>query len=161
MSKVNAVEPRFDECECPCHTMARKFPHIEKFCCEKPNEVKDPREYALKILTDPDRVWPGYVYFVLVGSGDPFVKIGYSEYSSPFNRVVQLQVGCPYELKLMGIIKPKGRIAKQLETEIHEDLKDFRIRGEWFEVTEAMDKWLVQLELMDDIALSKHCGDDE
>ena len=150
----------FDKCECPCHEQRKDFPH-SKFCCEKPNELKDPVTFYRKACEpDPERIWQGYVYFVLVVSGDPFVKVGYSEEQWPAQRVAQLQTGCPYELKLMGIIRPKGQIAKSLEAEIHEDLASDRIRGEWFEVTEKMDKWLEQLELMDDLAVEQYALED-
>lgn len=88
------------------------------------------------------------VYFILVLSGDPFVKIGYTLDRFMDRRMSSMQTASPYELVLMGVIRSRtvGILPAQLEQEIHDDLKADRIRGEWFEITERTDKWLAMLE---------------
>lgn len=89
--------------------------------------------------------WAGFVYFVLVLSGDPIVKIGVAEDQPVTKRIEQLQIGCPYKLQLIGVLRPKGKTARDLEAEIHKDLEQDRVRGEWFGITERMDKWFQQM----------------
>lgn len=102
----------------------------------------------------------GVVYFVLILSGDPIVKIGVAgqESNSVWDRMKQLQTANPYKLQLMGVIFPVGKTALQLEKEIHADLKEDNVRGEWFVITERMDKWLDQLEWVTQLKTPKAPG---
>ena len=68
-----------------------------------------------------------------VGTG--FVKVGYSQL--PKQRLNDLQVGNPHELKLLYHCKVDN--APEREKEIHRILKDNgkHIRGEWFKIENA------------------------
>jgi hypothetical protein len=46
----------------------------------------------------------------------------------------QLQSASPYRLKVCALIDSSDQ--KRLEREIHKSLKDYRLEGEWFEMTE-------------------------
>jgi len=64
------------------------------------------------------------------------VKIGWS--NSPGNRLSDLQIGCPTELMLRGII-PNS--TKKDERALHRTYQKFHVRGEWFssEVLEGIE----------------------
>ena len=63
------------------------------------------------------------VYFVTCNE---FVKIGVSE--NPPDRIGELQVGCPYELRLLATAIGGYRFEKWL----HETFDHLHVRGEWF-----------------------------
>lgn len=54
------------------------------------------------------------------------IKIGRSDH--PQIRLKQLQTGAAFELKLLAIIDGAGHLEKQ----IHKQLKEYRLQGEWF-----------------------------
>lgn len=83
-----------------------------------------------------------YVYFIRARSEfEEYIKVGFAY--NPSGRLIDLQVGCPLELELVGVI-PEGGYS--LEQEIHKDLADDRVRGEWFLVSERILPWLKKLE---------------
>jgi len=65
------------------------------------------------------------VYFIRAGVDGP-IKIGYTRY--PRRRISNLQTASPVQLRLVAVIE--GRRAD--EAKLHEDLRAYRIRGEWF-----------------------------
>jgi hypothetical protein len=66
----------------------------------------------------------GSIYAVKAGD---FIKIGFTK-GDVWERLAQLQTGCPMELQLLGT-GPGGRL---MEGRIHAILKDYRAHGEWF-----------------------------
>lgn len=71
-----------------------------------------------------------YVY--IIGSDDyDYKKIGVATHV--FSRLADLQVGNPFDLKLEAIILQKN--AFELEKILHKRFSDYKVRGEWFEVT--------------------------
>jgi hypothetical protein len=81
---------------------------------------------------DPYRLWieSPKVYFVGALDSDGHVtavKIGHTV-GNPYDRIAELQVGCPQTLKLLGCVLG-GRDA---ESYYHTRLRHLRIRGEWF-----------------------------
>ncbi len=72
------------------------------------------------------------IYFIQCGGNDGPIKIGYS--NNVDGRVEVLQVGCPYELKLLWKIQGTG----EKEAEIQERFKDDKIRGEWFKASKNL-----------------------
>lgn len=76
------------------------------------------------------------VYFIQVGHDGP-VKIGQTQ-GDARDRLIGIQVGCPYELRLLRAVEDA---TDGLEGELHERFARHRIRGEWFhphaEVMEA------------------------
>lgn len=67
------------------------------------------------------------VYFVQMADSY-FFKIGHS--TNPVKRLGMLQVGCPHELKIFGIIKNADI---DVESFLHNKYKKRKVRGEWFE----------------------------
>lgn len=59
-----------------------------------------------------------------------YVKIGVAK--NPVGRMNDMQVGCPTELLLWGLIKPGRRSARSLEFDLHRRFAEQRVRGEWF-----------------------------
>jgi hypothetical protein len=67
-----------------------------------------------------------HLYFIqsdVTGS----IKIGRS--NNPKRRLGDLQTGNPRKIKLISVIEGKGHLEKKL----HESLKDFKLRLEWFD----------------------------
>ena len=72
-----------------------------------------------------------YIYFIQV-KGTIIYKIGVT--NNPFKRVEVLQTGCPFDIELkMAFVTTK---AKDVELKIHHKLKQYHLRGEWFNVTD-------------------------
>jgi excisionase family DNA binding protein len=66
------------------------------------------------------------IYFIQAGDAGP-IKIGYT-LNSVANRLAGIQTGNHEELRIIGVM-PGGRAT---EAEIHEQIAQHRIRGEWF-----------------------------
>lgn len=64
--------------------------------------------------------------YIIVNEKELICKIGFSK--DPSARLINLQTGCPYPLKLERIID--GDINK--ERELHKVFDKFRLEGEWF-----------------------------
>jgi len=67
----------------------------------------------------------GNIYFIQCQDTGP-VKIGYAK--SVKRRMYNLQVGCPYKLKLL--LKVPG--SKLWEEGLHKQFREFNMEGEWF-----------------------------
>jgi hypothetical protein len=67
------------------------------------------------------------IYFIQIVNKDKFIKIGYS--SNVYARLMDLQVGNPYELVLLATMAGEYEV----EDAIHEKFAKYRVRGEWFE----------------------------
>ena len=81
-----------------------------------------------------NRKWHGIqIYFIRMSDT---VKIGFSK--SAALRCNSLQTANPYTLELLGYFN--GHVHD--EGHIHEDLSQFRIRGEWFEYNEEVQKYI-------------------
>ncbi len=65
------------------------------------------------------------LYAIQVGEGGP-IKIGFSD--DPAARLCQIQTGNPQQCILLGTID--GGLER--EADIHAELAEFRVRGEWF-----------------------------
>lgn len=75
----------------------------------------------------------GFVYFIQAKDGGP-IKIGYSATAEGvLTRLRGMQVGNPSELVLRRMDAVSG---PQDERRLHADLREWRIRGEWFMPTE-------------------------
>lgn len=67
--------------------------------------------------------------YVIGGDGLPYVKIGTS--TDPQRRIRQLQTGLPFTLSVLWSCE----MDQYLERDLHEVFSDFRVRGEWFDLT--------------------------
>lgn len=69
-----------------------------------------------------------FMYFATADVNDFPIKIGIS--ASPKIRMSTLQVGLPYTLKLLVLVKIKKAV---FETRVHRKFAHLRLRGEWFQ----------------------------
>lgn len=74
------------------------------------------------------------VYFMQAG---PFVKIGFTS-GSPQARAELLQVGCPYEIKVLCTIPGSRRKEKLLQHRY----RKFHVRGEWFKLGGKLERFI-------------------
>jgi len=73
-----------------------------------------------------------YIYLIQCEGRDGYIKIGSSH--NVESRLADLQVGCPYKLKIIHTMKyPSKKEAQLAETRLHRTLKKWKIRGEWFQ----------------------------
>jgi hypothetical protein len=63
-------------------------------------------------------------------------KIGFS--NDPKKRAVRLQTGCPFPIEVLAEIDADH----DLELVLHQWFDRFRVCGEWFELPDAVIKWL-------------------
>lgn len=73
----------------------------------------------------------GFVYFIAMGNK---TKIGKA--NDVAKRLKSLQTGTPVELHLMASIPASDPLA--LESKIHDQLKHYRINGEWFAIPNSV-----------------------
>lgn len=78
----------------------------------------------------------GHVYFIRHKRFSP-VKIGHTKDDDVMNRVNSFNTASPYGIELLGSIKSDN--PELIEKEIHNELKEFRLNGEWFDI----DYWYV------------------
>ena len=71
-----------------------------------------------------------YLYVIKEWRNGP-IKIGVS--GNPWARLLDLQVGNPRHLKLAHHWEMSRRAAFDCEREIHKELEEFRLEGEWFD----------------------------
>ena len=73
-----------------------------------------------------------------------YVKIGHSV--RPNSRLVEIAVGCPYNVELYAIKKVKNAPAE--EKFLHSLLSKYRMRGEWFRWNETIEELLSNWEIL-------------
>jgi Meiotically up-regulated gene 113 len=72
----------------------------------------------------------GWIYFI--GCREPLsIKIGFTA-KDPLGRMKQLQTGNPSRLVMLGWFPGNQRLERQL----HADMEEFRLSGEWFALDE-------------------------
>jgi hypothetical protein len=91
----------------------------------KKNRIKARKVGAARNPDDYPGTWN--VYFIQVGEDGP-IKIGRAK-GSPLTRLDALQVGIPFDLRLVAIIP---HVSHHLELDLHRRFDHLRIRGEWF-----------------------------
>lgn len=74
------------------------------------------------------------IYLIICEDNDT-CKIGFSD--NPSKRLSSLQTGNPQQLRLDKVIKGD----KQLEKELHERFKEFRVNGEWFSCEKSIGEY--------------------
>jgi hypothetical protein len=77
------------------------------------------------------------VYFILDTYSNS-VKIGYTTIKGLKKRLETLQIGTPYELKLLGATWGD----KKVEKTIHKRFYSSHIRGEWFHYTKELEDFI-------------------
>lgn len=70
----------------------------------------------------------------VISAGPKIQKIGVS--SDPMGRLRELQISCPFRLRLISAFEVKDLpTAFRLEEQVHLELQEFNTSGEWFSVT--------------------------
>jgi hypothetical protein len=70
----------------------------------------------------------------LIGWNEKPIKIGMT--SNVKKRLKGLQTSCPYKLRCFGTrTYPNKAMAKKAESMLHEAFDEFRLEGEWFDLT--------------------------
>ncbi len=77
------------------------------------------------------------VYFILDTYSNS-VKIGYTTIKGLSKRLETLQIGTPYELKILGALWGD----KKIEKKIHEQFNYSHIRGEWFNYSKELEDFI-------------------
>lgn len=76
------------------------------------------------------------VYFIQVATDGP-IKIGTT--SCVGQRVRDLQIGCPFQLRILGTMQGGDR---NLERELHSTFAKLRLKGEWFTPDSTLLTWI-------------------
>lgn len=82
--------------------------------------------FLSRMATKPKPI--GLVYFVSAKHRPFPVKIGRTTNFFASKRLVQLQMGCPYDLEFLAAIEAPA----EHERELHERFAQSALRGEWF-----------------------------
>lgn len=77
----------------------------------------------------PYKKTPGYVYLIKGGRG---YKIGMSK--EPLERITTLGVVLPFPIETLAVIETDDMIA--LERQLHKHYDEYRLNGEWFNLTD-------------------------
>lgn len=85
----------------------------------------------------------GCVYF-FKHSGLTPIKIGYSSNQSPINRFNQFKTYAPFGAEIIGFILTDS--AKELESKLHSKFSQYRLEGEWFDITIEMAENEIELQ---------------
>ena len=73
----------------------------------------------------------GFVYAIKHKNIRP-IKIGVTKSESVFNRINQFNTMSPYGVELIHCLEVEDPYS--IESRIHEELKEFRLNGEWFDI---------------------------
>ena len=93
----------------------------------------------------------GCVYFFKHSGLNP-IKIGYSSNKSPIKRFNQFKTYAPYGAEIIGFILSSN--SKELEIKLHEKFSQYRLEGEWFDITiEIVEKEIELQSSIEDLKL--------
>ncbi len=84
------------------------------------------------------RTQNAFIYIIQCCDNNGYVKIGLTR-DNAVKRQTSLQVGCPYELKVVASFNVSGELHK-IEQTLHKQLERFRMRGEWSVIQRIMQK---------------------
>ncbi len=76
-----------------------------------------------------------FVYFIQSVEGGP-IKIGQA--ANPADRLKNLQLGCPVQLRILGIVE--GGL--MMEKSLHRQFAQYRMHGEWFDAHPKLLQWI-------------------
>ena len=92
-------------------------------------EVDIDRPTRRHLLAPTKKKQPG-IY--VIGTDTGHLKIGIT--SNPVRRVNDLQIATPDKLDLLFFVRCKGVVAQDIERHTHNLLRNYRTKGEWFNV---------------------------
>ena len=67
------------------------------------------------------------IYFIQCEDSNNYIKIGWTK-NHPVRRLKNLQVGCPYPLKIIGLMECDPTVERSL----HTVFEQYKIINEWF-----------------------------
>jgi hypothetical protein len=80
----------------------------------------------------------GQVVYFIGNREHKWVKIGYT--GNIKSRLCAIQVSCPFKVSVLGTLKVTKDTARDSETILHKRFAANRINGEWFTLTDEMEK---------------------
>jgi len=78
----------------------------------------------------------GFIY-ILNQEGTSLYKIGFTQDDTMNSRLSNIQVGNPNNIVVVGTFYT---FDKSIEKEIHDYLKEYHVRGEWYRISESLVK---------------------
>lgn len=96
--------------------------------CAFKQEVEKARRIGARTL---EWMYPGWGFLYIISPNNQISKIGISR-ENPYKRLSSLQTGCWLSLELKWITYEININA--MESAIHRLFKDYRLKGEWFDV---------------------------
>lgn len=116
----------------PVHVWDRYYASLSA----KPGPAPAPRRWAKPTRAEQKVPPVSGIYFAQAGAGGP-IKIGHA--SNIRKRMFDLQVANAEPLILLGVIRETHRpTVIAIERELHADLDDLRVGGEWFRCHERV-----------------------
>lgn len=104
---------------------------IEGYRKLRPEEVKRVRKIEKRRRRKAKKARAAAVSYVYVAHSADWFKVGKS--NNPEARIVNLQTASPHRVKLVTKYKfETGKMAEQAEAAVHQALRKYRGRGEWF-----------------------------
>lgn len=94
-----------------------------------------------------DRPVPAFIYFIQCNGPDGPIKIGKAKFID--KRLSELQIGCPYDLALIGHVLVDD--ADLEERRLHGCFARHKIRGEWFR---CCDEILAAARALDEVRMA-------
>lgn len=94
-------------------------------------------------MLKPFRVDRRCVYFIQAVDGG-LIKIGVAQ--DPESRLLEFQVGCPVELRIVALTEG----GRELEKRLHQRFQGYRKHGEWFEPCEELLSLIAAIEEMEE-----------
>lgn len=114
--------------------------HVNPILCLRLSKMEfDIERYKNDLKKFAIRDNSGFVYFLKPENAETPIKIGRAK--SIERRIYQLQTSLPYDLEIVGFIETDDYIS--LEEEVHEKLKEYRLRREWFNIDENIAKSII------------------
>jgi hypothetical protein len=114
--------------------------------CEVDREqMKDDQQFLSTTDSEEAPLSKSTSFLYVLWSGNcamPRSKVGYS--INPHMRRAQLDQGSPFEVKLHWMWEVPANEVRFLEQEVHELLKNRRVRGEWFRIASHLAKEAVE-----------------
>lgn len=108
--------------------------------------MEHPLNHALKHAGNLTKQRNRASIIYLIGCNE-FVKVGIA--NNPVFRLCSLQVGCPYELRLLATFRTDSCCSD--EAKFHRMWKKYELRGEWFKVPEVELCSVCQMETLKEV----------
>lgn len=107
---------------------------------DEPKDVSEPMKYLTQeyYMVTLRKAEAGQVVYFIGNREHGWVKIGYT--GNVKSRLSTIQVSCPFKVSVLGTLKVTQDTARDSETMLHKRFEASRINGEWFTLTDDMEK---------------------